>query len=91
MTEVSSKEFTTNQEKYLHLALDEEVIVQMGNNRLVIQNFEPDEPEMIFEPDEDFYRSVTIDELHRRVKQDIHQWYMERNENYSASRSTAIS
>ena len=30
---------------------------------------------MIFEPDEDFYRAISIEELRRRVKEDIHQWY----------------
>ena len=34
-----------------------------------------------YKPDEDFYGSITIDELHRRVKEDVHQWYKERNEN----------
>jgi len=43
------------------------------------------------EPDEDFYRSISIDELQRRVKEDIHQWYKERNENNSNTKGTTIS
>ena len=35
------------------------------------------------EPDEDFYNSISMDELLKRVKEDIHQWYKERNENNS--------
>ena len=48
-------------------------------------------PRVYYQPDEDFYNSITIDELHRRVKEDVHQWYKERNENNSLIQSTAIS
>ena len=44
-----------------------------------------------YKPDEDFYHSITIDELHQKVKEDVHQWYKERNENNSIIKSTAVS
>jgi hypothetical protein len=43
-----------------------------------------------YKPDEDFYRSITIDELHKRVKEDVHQWYKERDEYHSVIESTAV-
>ena len=38
MTVVSSKEFKTNQDKYLRLALNERVFIKNGNNTLFITN-----------------------------------------------------
>jgi len=39
MTVVSTKEFVTNQNKYFDLALNEQVIIQRGNNMFVVQHF----------------------------------------------------
>jgi len=38
MTVVSTKEFVTNQNKYFDLALNEQVIIQRGNNMFVVQH-----------------------------------------------------
>ena len=80
MTVVSSREFVTNQERYFELALNEEVFVQKDEDMFVfMRTNEPQEPDMIFEPDEDFYRSISMEELRKRVLDDVHQWYKERN------------
>ena len=64
MNVVSTKEFNTHQKKYLDMAMDDHVIIKRGQNMLIVQNFVPhNEPDVIFEPDEDFYRSISIDEL----------------------------
>ena len=34
MTVVSTKEFNTNQDKYFDMALDEQVFIQKGDNKL---------------------------------------------------------
>jgi hypothetical protein len=36
MTVVSSKEFTTNQDKYFDMALDEQVYIEKGNNMFLL-------------------------------------------------------
>jgi hypothetical protein len=36
MTVVSSKEFTTNQDKYFDMALDEQVYIENGNNMFLL-------------------------------------------------------
>jgi len=99
MTVVSSKEFVTNQKKYFDLAVNEEVFIKRGKNKFHLLRINrnhtlPDDEEVkepvYYEPDEDFYNSITMDELQRRVKEDIHQWYKERNENYSNTKSTAV-
>ena len=64
MTIVSTKEFNTDQEKYFDIALKDHVIVYRGDNKFIIQNFVPDnELYEIFKPDDDFYRSIPIEEV----------------------------
>ena len=92
MTVVSSKEFATNQNKYFDMAMNEQIFVQRGDSMfLFTRTNEHEEPDMIFEPDEDFYRSISMEELRKRVLEDVHQWYKERNESNSNTGSTAIS
>jgi hypothetical protein len=92
MTVISSNEFAINQDKYFDMAIDEEIGVKRGENMFLVSiASEREEPDMIFEPDEDFYRSISMEEFRKRVKEDIHQWYKERNENNCITRSTAIS
>ena len=49
------------------------------------------EEQIYLDTDVDLNRAITLDELQQRIKQDIHQWYKERDGNSSATRSTAIS
>ena len=64
MTIVSTKEFNTNQKKYFDMALNDHVIVKRGRQMFIIRNFMPnDDPDDFFEPDEDFYRSIPIEEV----------------------------
>jgi len=92
MTVVSSKEFATKPTKYYNLAQNEQVAIKRGKNmfHLVFRPFEKTK-ERVFEPDDDFYRSISMDELRRRVKEDIHQWYKERDDSNSVAGSTAVS
>ena len=72
MTVVSTKEFNANQEKYFDMAASEDVVIQRGGNLFIIQSYIPyDEPDVIFEPDEDFYRSFTAEELLDGIYEDI--------------------
>jgi len=69
MTVVSTKEFNTHQEKYLDMAFDDHVIIKRGEQMLIVQNYMPNhEPDMVFEPDDDFYRSITADEFKECTK-----------------------
>jgi hypothetical protein len=45
MTIVSSKEFKTNQDKYLELALNERVYIRKGNHTFFVTNADEDESE----------------------------------------------
>ena len=74
MTVVSSKEFAVNQKKYFDVALKDHVIIHKGENMFIVQNFVSNEkPDEIFEPDDDFYRSIPMEEVRDRIVEYIHQ------------------
>ena len=76
MTIVSSREFTANQDKYFKLALDEDVYIKSGENMFVFSIANSvKEPDMIFEPDEDFYKSITMEEVRERLHNVVHKLY----------------
>jgi len=65
MTVVSSREFLTNQKRYFDMAVNENIFIKRGKNRfrLAYSNNEVQEDKIIHEPDEDFHRSITMDEF----------------------------
>ena len=92
MTVVSSKEFVTNQKKYFDLAVNEEVFIKRGKNKFHLlrinrnhtpQNESEDKEPVYYEPDEDFYNSISMDELLEGVLEDIHNFYANKNESNS--------
>ena len=78
MTEVSGKEFIANQKRYFDMAIDEKICIKRGKNRFHLL-YAPDEkqipPQPILEPDEDFYRAITMDELRESVHEHIHKLF----------------
>jgi hypothetical protein len=79
MTVISSKEFAANQQKYFNLALKEEdVCIKRGQNRFHL-TYQNENETVYYEPDEDFYRSITMDELLEKVLEDIHQFYVNKS------------
>ena len=76
MTVVSTKEFITNQERYFDMALNDHVVIQRGENMFIVQHFIPNGGmDEIFEPDDDFYRSITMDELRASAHEHIHKLF----------------
>jgi len=78
MTVVSSEEFVANQKKYFDLAVNEEVFIKRGKNTFPLMPAMTDEPTdeiVYYEPDEDFYSSISMDELLEGVLEDIHKFY----------------
>jgi hypothetical protein len=74
MTVVSTKEFNTHQEKYFDMAENDHVIIKRGDNMLIVHNYVPDnEPDIVFKPDDDFYRSIPLEEVRDKVVNYIHQ------------------
>jgi ABC-type transporter lipoprotein component MlaA len=76
MNVVSTKEFKTNQEKYLNIAMTGKVYIQLGDCRLMVTKVnERDETDIIFDPDEDFYMSITMDEVKNRLHKVVDNLY----------------
>ena len=77
MTVVSSKEFATNQDMYFNLAAKEDICIDNGKKmfQLRYSPVEEDRKRVYYEPDEDFYRSISMDKLLEGVLEDVHQFY----------------
>jgi len=76
MRVISNKEFNTNRGKYFNPAVDEEVCTKRntGVYNLMHRPIEKQYPEQeILEPDEDFYRAITMNEFLIGVKEDIRE------------------
>jgi len=80
MTVVSSKEFVTNQDRYFAMAIDEEVCIKRGEKMFHLMPRFIDgtnvKERVYYDPDEDFYNSITMDELLIGVKEDLQEMFM---------------
>jgi len=74
MTVVSSKEFNTNQKKYFDMAVNNDVCIKNGEYMFHLICSKPidiiDE-QVILQPDDDFLRAITKDELLKGIYEDI--------------------
>jgi hypothetical protein len=81
MTVVSSKEFVANEEKYFELALNEQVFIKKGENMFLVSIANVgnvNEYDEILEPDDDFRRAISGDELLERIYKDIDRKFVNR-------------
>ncbi len=74
MPVVSSKEFAAHQKKYYDMAVKEDVFIKRGRNTFHLHRTDVDETEY-HEPDEDFYRSLTKDELLSGIYEDVDKFF----------------
>jgi hypothetical protein len=75
MTVVSTKEFSSNQEKYFDMAVNGNVCIQRGENKFYLSYapIEPQYPEQPVTVDDDALdRAITGAELRKRLHQRIH-------------------
>jgi len=61
MTAISGKKFAPNQNKYFNLVVSDGVPIQKGR--------------VYYEPDEDFYNSITKNELLKGIHEDIDAFF----------------
>jgi hypothetical protein len=79
MTVVSAKEFNIHQDKYLDMALDEEIFLQRGNlmyhltfnSHVDTQSLE----QPVLAPDDDLRNAITADELKKKMRVAIHHFF----------------
>ena len=76
MTVVSSKEFNAYQDKYLDIAMNREVHIRRNDCMFIVTKAnEHDEKDIVFEPDEDFYNSIPMEEVRERLHKVIDKLY----------------
>jgi hypothetical protein len=78
MTTISSKEFISNQDKYFEMAANEPVFIQRADKMFFISaaNAEnSDKYDEILEPDDDFRRAITGDELVKLINEDLKSFF----------------
>ena len=67
MKVVGGKEFVPGQKRYFDLAIEEDVCVENSEDRFHFMYNSIEEPHakerVYYQPDEDFYRSITADEF----------------------------
>ena len=73
MTIVSSREFTANQDKYFNMAVNEDVYIRDKQYmfHLMCHPFDAVDAQVALQPDDDFRRAITKDELLKGIYEDI--------------------
>ena len=73
MTVVSSREFNTNQKKYFDMAVNGDVCIKNDKYmfHLICQPVDMIDEQVTLQPDDDFYRAITKDELLKGIYEDI--------------------
>jgi predicted transcriptional regulator len=71
MTVVSSREFASNQSKYYNLAVNDDIFIKRGKNTFRLMHTSEDntpvKKRVYYEPDEDFYRSISAEEFRKEL------------------------
>ena len=73
---INEAELSDNVTKYLDLAKDEKIIIQRGSG----QTFVLEKKEEYLDPDDDFRRAITAEDLMVRVEKDIREAFRRRSQ-----------
>ena len=79
MVIVSTKEFKSNQSKYFDMAVDSEVCIKDDKYMFHLTG-NIIEPDIIFEPDDDFYNSIPFEEVKDRIERYVRNKIAKKNE-----------
>ena len=79
MKTAGSKEFVPSQKRYFDMAIEEAVCIENSENRFHFMYNSIEEPHtkerVYYQPDEDFYRSISMDELRKSAHEHIHKLF----------------
>ena len=75
MKVISEAELSSNVTKYLDFAENEKILIQRGKNEIFALA-----KEEYLEPDDDFRRAITAEELMVRVEKDIREAFRKRSQ-----------
>jgi len=80
MTVISTQEFVDNQNKYFNMAINQDVCIKRDEGMFQIR-YNPVEENYVKkpkykQPDADFYRAISMDELLIGVKEDLREMFL---------------
>ena len=80
MTVISTQEFVANQNKYFNMAINQDVCIKRDEGMFQIR-YNPIEENYVKkpkykQPDTDFYRAISMDELLIGVKEDLREMFL---------------
>jgi len=80
MTVVSSREFSANQKKYFDMAVDNDVCIKSDKYifHLICQPVDMIDEQVTLQPDDDFRRAISKDELLTGIYEDIAKRFAKR-------------
>jgi len=80
MTVVSAQEFNTHQEKYFDMAVDGDICIKNDKYafHLICKPVDMIDKQVILQPDDDFRRAITKDELLEGIYEDIAKRFAKR-------------
>ena len=77
MTVISTQEFVANQNKYFDMAINQDICIKRDEGMFHIRYNPVEESNeyICFEPDEEFYNSITMDEARKKLHLLINKLY----------------
>ena len=78
MKTISNREFCANPDLYMGVAAEQEVRVRRGRMTYRIICEPPATEQPILEPDDDYRRAISIDELKERMSVSIHKFFADK-------------
>ncbi len=75
MKTISSSEFTAHPERYLDMASHQEVRIKKGRKTYHLTCEASDDEQLVLQPDDDFHRAITAEELKKRMHVSIHKFF----------------
>jgi len=69
MTVISTQEFAANQNKYFNMAINQDICIKRDEGMFHIKYnpIEKTNEYIYFEPDDEFYNSITMDEVRKKL------------------------
>ncbi len=77
MRTITNSEFAAHPEMYLDMAREQDVRVKKGHETFRLVYETPDEQPLL-EPDDDFRRAISFDELKERMSVSIHKFFADK-------------
>ncbi len=78
MRTISNSEFVANPDMYFGMAREQDVRIRKGRQMFRLVHEPPAAEQPILEPDDDYRRAITVDELKERMSVSIHKFFADK-------------